>query len=97
MPKSKAKPAILPGDVVQVTDGSPLLGALLIVEEVRPRFVSASAMTLRDGKPRWLYERLKPGTFVLIGPARMLKPEVARARRLAIETAQLVAAEGKTK
>jgi hypothetical protein len=91
----KPKPGdLLPGDVVQVT-GDTYKGALVIVDDVRPWGVTGDAPHLIDRGPvsQTIPLRLKHSEFEKVGPAVLLTPALAKARRLALETLALVAAD----
>jgi hypothetical protein len=81
-----------PGDVVQVTpEGHQLRGAFAIVEECHGWGLGVQLVAIVGGVPSKSYERLKPGQFAVIGPATLISPEIAGARRDSIRHAEELA------
>lgn len=93
-----AGPTVLPGDIVQVTDKrSPYFTALMVIEDVRPRFAGARLGQLDErGKIAAIYCRLPAGSYDRAGTAILVSAEIAKARELTIETARLLEADRKT-
>lgn len=89
-----------PGDVAQVTDPAhPWHGIVGIVDAVHSWGIHISLLfpdTARAGRVIEGVERLKPGQFVVIGAAPLLKPAVLAARRDSLETARIVAEEAQS-
>lgn len=79
----------LPGDVIQDSNGQ-----LMLVTIVKKWGVGA-VQQWHDGlKMNERYHRLKPGTFYIVGAARLLPESVSRARRDAMITAAAISGEG---
>lgn len=83
-----------PGDIVQVTTPS-RRGALVVVDIVRPWGIVGSAPFIETmaGPTKPTFVRLKRGEFALVGTAAIMERGVLADRKLAIETARIVAAE----
>lgn len=84
-----------PGDIIQATQQGPIHGHLLFVSETHRWGVGA---VLRWPDPdlqedREVYHRMKPDTFVKVGTAAIMPPDVAAARRDSIATQRAVQRE----
>lgn len=87
MAKTQDPGAALPGDVVQITEPGKAQMALMVVEECRRTFTRARMPVVgQDGAVSWVVYRLNPGTYEVVGCARVLWGEVAKARETMIAT-----------
>lgn len=83
-----------PGDVVQViAEGHQLRGAFAIVETCHGWGIGVQIVAVVGGVPSKSYERLKPGQFAVVGPAVLITPEIASARRDSIRHDEELARE----
>jgi hypothetical protein len=83
-----------PGDIIQITDSAhELQRALLIVHETHAWGVGAMVQALRGGELQEAYQRIKPGTFAVVGAALLLPEDVTAARRASVEHAREVTRE----
>lgn len=93
-PAGTEKVTVLPGDAVQVIDKkSNVRGAFGIVRETFGWGLGVDMVAIALGKVSENYMRFKPDQVAVIGPAALVKPEVARDRRLAVEAAEEAARE----
>lgn len=87
MGKTQEIAAALPGDVIQITEPGRALMALMIVEETRRTFTRARMpVALPDGSTGFVEYRVQPGHYEVIGPARVVETDTAKARQTMIAT-----------
>lgn len=89
-------PAVLPGDIVQVTDPAERWYlALLIVEQVHKWGLAAHANQMTDDGVKPAYCRIAHGKYALVGTAALVEGELAQARKVAVAAAREIAKESK--
>lgn len=87
MAKTQSVAAALPGDVIQITAPGPAQLALMIVEECRRTFTRARMAGVQpDGSIGWIEYRVEPGTYEVVGCARAVSAETAKARQIMTQT-----------
>lgn len=81
MAKTQDPAAALPGDVIQITEPGKAQQALMVVRECRRTFTRAAMPAPRpDGSLMWVDYRVSPGAYEVVGCARVLDAETAKAR-----------------
>jgi len=79
--------AILPGDVIQITDRQDAwFQMLLLVEENRSWGVKAHAMIPTEAGVQTAYYRVPHGKFARVGTAALVEAEIAKARETMVAT-----------
>lgn len=82
MATDQPTPRLHPGDIIQDSTG-----LLMLVTQIKPRFVGA-VQRWHDGiEMQERYHRLKHGAFVRVGAAHLLPEDIAGARRDSIAQA----------
>ncbi len=81
-----------PGDIIQITDADhQWFPALLIVDEVKAWGVQAWTFVVSNERDTGtVFNRLRTGSFEVVGAAHMLPPDTAKARAASLATASQV-------
>ncbi len=86
MAKTQKLDASLPGDVIQITEPGQAQLALMIVVETRRTYTRARLAVMVAGAISWSEYRVQPGSYEVVGVARAVEAEIAKARAKMVET-----------